>query len=122
MTWNRPYHLSDAEAQQWVRTEVHRLATIPDVQSVSLSQPANTRRHRPPHDWICELELHNGASGDALLEHPVCAEWLGDLRTLGMRPNVAILETTEAVTAEAADRPEIVTGGSPQRRAPTTRA
>src|SRR4051794_28737035 len=101
MTWDRPHHLSDAEARDWVRSAVRRLATIPGVQSVMLSRSGVSLRYRPPHDWICELHLSDDASGDALLADPVCAEWLRDLRALGMRPEVAVLEATEAVTLDS---------------------
>ncbi len=100
MTWDRPHHLSDAAGQQWVRTEVRRLAAIPGVESVSLSRSAGSRRYRPAHDWICELQLSDGTSGDLLLADSVCAEWLRDLRALGMRPELAVLEATQEVTAD----------------------
>jgi hypothetical protein len=117
MTWIRPYHLSDAEAQAWVRTEVRRLAAIPDVKSVSLTQPGTTARHRRPWDWVCELDLRDGAVGVALVEHSVCAEWLLDLRLLGMHPVVAILEATETVMADAARQSETVSDREPRERA-----
>jgi hypothetical protein len=69
-----------------VRTEGRRLAAIPDVKSVSLTQPSATARHRRPWDWVCELDLRDSAVGGALVEHPACAEWLLDLRLLGMPP------------------------------------
>ena len=42
-------------------------------------------------DWVCELHLLDGADAGDCLKHPACAEWLGDLRLLGMRPMVAVL-------------------------------
>ena len=116
MTWNRPYHLADAEAEAWVRAEVRRLAALPDVESVSLTQPTATPRHRSPWNWVCELDLRAGAVGAALLEHPVCAEWLLDLRSLGMHPAVALLEATETVSTEAPSS-EAVSHRKPRERA-----
>ena len=42
------------------------------------------------------------------MEHPVCAEWLLDLRALGMHPAIAILERTETVHAVAGRESEII--------------
>ena len=120
MTWDRPHHLSDAEAQDWVRTAVRRLATIPNVRSVTLSRSAVSRRYRPSHDWICELHLSDDASADALLADPVCAEWLRDLRALGMRPGVAVLEATETVTPNPDDPPGTVSRRMARERAHAT--
>ena len=85
-----------------MRTEVRRLAAIPDVESVS-SQPGRQPpcATEPPHEWICELELPVAAP-------PATRCWntrsatsggLRELRILGMRPEVAILDATEAVDA-----------------------
>ena len=97
MAWNRPHHLSGAEAESWTLTEVRRLRTIPVVERISLTPVAATH-HGRPWDWVCELHLLDGADAGDCLKHPACAEWLGDLHLLGMRPKVAVLEATEAVS------------------------
>jgi hypothetical protein len=97
MTWSRPHHLSNAEAQDWIRAEVSRLAEVGDIASASLARVTSTRDHARPCDWVCELQPRHGTPAAALLDDPVCAEWIRDLRLLGMKPTVAVLETTETV-------------------------
>jgi hypothetical protein len=46
---------------------------------------------------VCELQLSSGADAGACVEHPACSEWLRDLRLLGMRPRVAVLDAAEAI-------------------------
>jgi hypothetical protein len=86
MSWDRPHHLSDAEGRS-----------------------ARTRRHRAPRDWFCEFELDDATAGSVILDDPVCAGWLLDLRALGMRPEVAVLEATEPVTPWAGHAEATVT-------------
>ncbi len=89
MTWNRPHHLSDAEAAAWTQTEVERLAVLPGVDAIVLTRVTPTRPYARLADWVCEL--HVRTDPDACVAHPLCKEWLLDLRLLGMRPAVAIL-------------------------------
>jgi hypothetical protein len=97
MTWNRPYHLSVAEGEAWARTEVERLSALPGVEAVTLTRAGAAGFHARPGDWICELHLRPDADGAACVGHPACAEWLLDLRLLGMRPAVAILDGTQVI-------------------------
>jgi hypothetical protein len=92
ITGNQPQHLSVAEAYAWLRSELAALRTLPGVESVVL-----TRASAGPWAWICELHLGEGAQARACADHPTCTEWLLDLRLLGMRPALAILESGERV-------------------------
>ena len=92
ITGDQPQHLSAAEAHAWLRSELAGLRSLPGVESVVL-----TRVARGPWAWICELHLSDGAQARATAEHPVCVEWLLDLRLLGMRPALALLDTGERV-------------------------
>jgi hypothetical protein len=96
MMWNRPQHLSDAEAEQWVRGHVKQLAALAEVETVSLTQAACPRRCGRRWDWVCELQLSADAIGCTLVDGPDCTEWLRELRLLGMHPSVAVLESTES--------------------------
>jgi hypothetical protein len=93
ITGNQPQHLSAAEAHAWLRSELMSLRALPGVESVVL-----TRVALGPWAWICELHLSDGAQARACAEHPTCTEWLLDLRLLGMRPALAVLETGERVS------------------------
>jgi hypothetical protein len=93
ITGNRPQHLSAVEAHAWLRSQLAGLRKLPGVESVVL-----TRVTAGPWAWICELHLGDGADGRACANHPTCTEWVLDLRLVGMRPAVAILERGEQVT------------------------
>jgi hypothetical protein len=97
MTWNRPHHLSDSEAAAWTLSEARRLRVLPGVERVTLTRVAATERHGRPWDWVCELQLREGADADECVNDAAFGEWVGDLHLLGMRPKVAILEASEAV-------------------------
>ena len=98
MTSNRPHHLSDPDAATWLLSEARRLQELPGVECVTLTRVSATERHGRPWDWVCELHLRDGADARACVDDPAFAEWLRDLRLLGMRPKVAVLEATEAVS------------------------
>jgi hypothetical protein len=97
ITGGHPHHLSPSEAQSWLRTEIEALHALPGVQHVVLTPVAGSPRCPRPWAWVCELHLAAGADGATCVEHPVCAEWLMDLRLLGMRPAVAVLGPGERV-------------------------
>ena len=88
---NQPHHLSAAEADGWLRDQVAQLELPETVERIELTRlRAAASGHPSPGDWLCEL--HIGGSGDprACLDDPACAEWLRDLRLLGMRPAIAV--------------------------------
>ena len=97
MTWNRPRHLSEDEAHNWIRDEVERFARLPDIESVTLTRVVPTDGHVSSWDWVCELHPRDGIPAVALLKHPLFDEWLHELRQLGMRPAMAVLGTTETL-------------------------
>jgi hypothetical protein len=97
ITGSQPRHLSAAEAHVWLRSELAGLRSLPGVESIVLTRARNSNRHPLPWAWLCELHLADGADGHACAEHPVCADWLLDLRLLGMRPAIAVLEAGEQV-------------------------
>lgn len=84
-------HLSTAEAQTWLRAESARLTSVPGIEAIVLT------RAQGACAWLCELHLADGADGHSCAEHPVCTEWLMDLRLLGMRPALAVLGNSEQV-------------------------
>ena len=97
ITGNQPQHLSAAEAHAWLRSEIGGLRALPGVESIVLSRVQDAPRHARPWAWLCELHLADGADAQACVEHPVCREWLLDLRLLGMRPALAVLDSGERV-------------------------
>ncbi len=97
MTWDHPHHLSVSEVEAWLVSEARRLPALPGVQRVTLTRVSATERHGRPWDWVCELHLRDGAGARECVDDVAFAEWLRDLRLLGMRPKVAVLEATEVV-------------------------
>ena len=98
ITGSQPQHLSAAEAHTWLRSELANLRALPGVESVVLTRSQRSARHPMPWAWLCELHLSDGADPHACAEHRVCADWIMDLRLLGMRPEIAILAAGERVT------------------------
>ena len=97
MTWNRPRHISDAQAREWITSEVECLADALEIESIALTRVSATPGRPGSWDWVCELELPNDADALTLLRHPALTGWLHELRILGMRPSMALLEVTQAI-------------------------
>jgi hypothetical protein len=87
--WSRPVHLNAEEADRWVRAEVRALLAAEAVRSVELTRlESASPRHAADWQWMLELEV-TGPVRECVERGP-CAEWLGDLRLLGMRPAVVV--------------------------------
>jgi hypothetical protein len=87
--WTRPSHLTAEEAERWARDEVRRLLSADTVQGAELTRLGSaSARHGSDWDWLLELEIDLPAR--TTVDHGPCAEWLGDLRLLGMRPTVLL--------------------------------
>jgi hypothetical protein len=86
--WSRPHHLTPEEAERWARAEVRVLLADSGIRSASLTRLASASvRHGGDRDWLLELDV---AAPDCLERGPG-AEWLGDLRLLGMKPVVMLV-------------------------------
>jgi hypothetical protein len=94
---SQPQHLSAAESNAWLCSELGTLRGLPGVESVVLTRVQDSPRYSRPWAWLCELHLADGADPQACAEHPLCRDWLMDLRLLGMRPALAILGAGERV-------------------------
>jgi hypothetical protein len=85
--WTDPMHLSVAEAEAWVRDQSRRLLELDDIDHLRLTRLAPpSHRHAQPWDWLLEIELRPGPERVACADEPLVADWLRDLRLLGMRP------------------------------------
>ena len=89
--WTRPHHLTPQEAERWVRRELRAVAADDAVRSARLSR---LEQASPWHggDWRWLLELQIAGSVRDYVESDPCAEWLGDLRLLGMRVELVVAE------------------------------
>ena len=86
--WTRPDHLTREEADAWVRLEVASLgiahARLAEVEPAALEHPVSWQ-------WMLELELEDELAGERSLRRGPLADWLRDLRLLGMRPTVMLV-------------------------------
>jgi hypothetical protein len=96
--WTQPPHLSAAEANAWVHGELRNVTGVAGVERAELTRLRSASgRFGAPHDWMLELHLATGAApADCVAAEP-CAEWLGDLRLLGMAPVVVVADGEGAV-------------------------
>jgi hypothetical protein len=96
--WTRPHHLTREEAERWVRRELRAVAAADAVRSAKLSRLEQASpRHGGDWRWLLELQIA-GPVRDYIESRP-CAEWLGDLRLLGMRVEVVV--ASDAIELEA---------------------
>ena len=87
--WSRPRHLTDEEADGWVRAAVRALLAGDAVRSAELTRLEDASpRHGGDWDWLLALEL--AVPAPEFVERGACAEWLDDLRLLGMQPTVML--------------------------------
>lgn len=97
ITGLRPQHLTAEDAHAWLVSELRVMRSLPDIESVVLTQVTPLERHPSSCDWVCELHIAEQADGRACVDHPVCSEWMLDLRLLGMRPRLVVLDAGEEV-------------------------
>ena len=91
----RPYHLSVAEAEEWLRAQVVELAGLGGVLRVDMTRLASASlRFGREWDWLLEVHLDAAVDAQHTLREPACTGLLADLRLLGMRPAVAIAGPT----------------------------
>jgi hypothetical protein len=96
VAWSRPYHLAPEEASRWVRGEAGALLSHAATRSAELRRlHSASPRHGCDWDWLLELDV--GGPIGTFVEDGICAEWLGDLRLLGMRPQVMVVGETVAL-------------------------
>jgi hypothetical protein len=102
LIWSRPYQLSGEEAERWVRAESARLLGLDAVERAELTRlSAASESHAQPWDWMLELHLVEGADARACADGAALRDWLGDLRLLGMRPQIVL--AGECSTLHSAD-------------------
>jgi hypothetical protein len=87
--WSRPQHLSAEEAERWARTEVRALLAAEGLRSGRLTRlESASPRDGCEWRWLLEIEV-DGRARDCVERGP-CAEWLSDLRLLGMKPAIVV--------------------------------
>jgi hypothetical protein len=88
----RPRHVSDDEAEAWLE---HELAALGGngVDRVQLKRLAGASpRMSEPWSWMVEIDCEDLEAAREALGNGAAMLLLGDLRLLGMRPYVALVE------------------------------
>jgi hypothetical protein len=94
-----PYHLTPAEAEDWLRDEAVALATVDGVRRGVLSRLASPSEQWSDHwGWMIELECEDPDGSQRAVRDQAWKLVLGDLRMLGMRPSVALVAASAELT------------------------
>ena len=95
-----PYHLKLDEAEDWLRGELRPVAAGPGVRSALISRlQAAGGRATPEWGWLVELEFETASDARGAAGDLPWVELMGDLRLLGMRPTVALVDGPAALEA-----------------------
>jgi hypothetical protein len=90
--WSVRGSRSPAELADWAREQLPVLRAAPGVHEVWLRRVAPASR-RWPVDWNGAFELRVGGEYvDELCDRGACGDLLADMRLLGMRPVVMLLD------------------------------
>ena len=87
--WSRPRHVTSEEAERWAQAEIRALLRADDVRSAQLTRLEGASvRHGSDWSWLLELEVAGPVP--QFVKRSPCADWLGDMRLLGMQPRVMV--------------------------------
>jgi hypothetical protein len=100
--WSRPRHLTREETEAWIEAELLRMAAVPEVGGSRLTEvrPA-ALAHPTDWQWMLELDVADDAAAGRSLDRGPVADWVRDLRLLGMRPTVLLVGQPDAPGAAA---------------------
>lgn len=91
----RPYHLSDDEADRWMRDQAAPLASAAAVESVHISRLlAPAARGGGDWDWLIEFHCRGAEDASRAAREEPLRDMVADLRLLGMRPSLVLAEGT----------------------------
>jgi hypothetical protein len=91
----RPYHLSDEEADSWMRTQAASLVRAEAVTGVQLSRlQSPAARQGSGWDWLIEMQLTRAEDAAGVARDQACRDLVADLRLLGMHPNLVLVDGT----------------------------
>jgi hypothetical protein len=94
-----PYHLTPAEAEDWLRGEAAALARVDGVRRGVLSRLGSPSEQLSDHwRWMIELECEDPDGSPRAVSDRAWKLVLGDLRLLGMRPSVALVAASAELT------------------------
>jgi hypothetical protein len=93
---SRPYHLSDEEADRWMRSQVAPLANTEPVTGVEVTRLRSPAGSGGGHwDWMIEIHCDGVEGARRAAREDVLRDLVGDLRLLGMHPRLVLADRTE---------------------------
>jgi hypothetical protein len=91
----RPYHLSQEEADRWMRSEAAPLARAAAIRSVEVSRLRSPGAPSSSDwDWLIEMSFEDRDDAARAAREEVCRDLVADMRLLGMRPSLALVDGT----------------------------
>jgi hypothetical protein len=91
----RPYHLSDDEADRWMRSQAAPLVDAAAVDSVRLSRlQAPAAWGGGDWDWLIEFYCRGAEEARRTAREEVLRDMVADLRLLGMNPRLVLADGT----------------------------
>ena len=93
MLWNAGRGIAPGEDESWARSQTDTLRSCRGVAAMAL-HPVRSAAvlHPEPCSWCLELRLEPEVAPNEVMRDRPVAEFLGDLRLLGMRPRVLAIE------------------------------
>jgi len=91
----RPYHLSQGEADRWLRSQAVPLArttAVKDVQVSRLRNPAAAGGR--DWDWLIEIHCDGVEHAQRAAREDACRDLIADLRLLGLSPSLVLADST----------------------------
>jgi hypothetical protein len=95
----RPYHLSEQEADRWMRTQAAGLVQSAAVGRVQVSRLRHPGARASDWDWLIEMHFDDAADASRAAREQACRDLVADLRLLGMRPSLVLADGTRALGA-----------------------
>jgi hypothetical protein len=92
----RPYHLSDQEADGWMRSQAGAIAQVEPVTRVEVSTLRSAGGGSSGSgDWMIEIHCDGAEGAGRAARAEALRDLVGDLRLLGMQPRLVLADDTE---------------------------
>ncbi len=93
MLWNAGRGIAPGEDESWARSQTDMLRSCRGVAAMALHPVLSAAvLHPQPCSWCLELRLAPGHEPSEVVRAAPFAEFLGDMRLMGMRPRVLAIE------------------------------
>ncbi len=91
-----PHHVRLQEAEDWLRGELRPLVGARGVRSAAISRlGVASRRQALEWGWLVELDFDDPDTARQMAGDVTWMELMGDLRLVGMRPTVALVDASD---------------------------